>query len=82
MTKEPRRKPDGTITTVVREYYKAWHAVAAPIEKATNSKMFGFNPGFLFYRLDNRQSSWTMETPEAIIFSKALTELEQLKKDK
>jgi len=80
MIKQPRRKPDGTTTTSTRDYCKAWQAIARPIEKATNSKLFSFNPGFEFYRLDNRQSTWTLETTEAIIFAKALVELELYKR--
>lgn len=82
MTRQPLRKPDGTTTTSVREYFKAWKAIARPIEKATNSRLFAYNPGFSFYRLNSRQSTWDMEVPEATVFAKTLLELEQCKKEK
>lgn len=76
------RKIDGAVTTSAKEYAKSYRRVARPIEKATNSRVFAYDPGLSFFRLDNRQSVWDLDGKEAVIFANALLELEELKKEK
>jgi hypothetical protein len=67
--------PDGTFTTSADKYIKAWRKLAKPIEKATNSRAFGFDPGIAFERnghIDVRYQTWNLPTDIAILLSEAL----------
>lgn len=43
-----RRLPNQELTKNAREYSRAWKKLAKPIEIATNSRLYGFDPGFSF----------------------------------
>jgi len=43
-----RRLPNGELTRNAREYSRAWKQLAKPIELATNSKLYGYDPSFSF----------------------------------
>lgn len=50
------RKPNGEYTKDVVEMAEAWRKLAAPIEKATGWKLYGFNPDLAFTSPQTRQS--------------------------
>jgi len=75
MSKDYYRLPNGkNVEMSGEEYCDAWHTLAAPIEKATNSKLVGFNPGLAFQRNDEWSYTW-WEVPAdiAILLAAALT---------
>jgi len=46
--KNHHRLPNGELTRNAREYTSAWKKLAKPIELATNSKLYGYDPSFSF----------------------------------
>jgi hypothetical protein len=49
------RLPWGGETKSVREYQRAWRRLAAPIEKALEVTLYGYNPGLAF-DIDGRRT--------------------------
>jgi hypothetical protein len=54
-----RRLPNGELTRNAREYSRAWKQLAKPIEIATNSKLYAFDPNFGF--MSNEDHSITFD---------------------
>jgi hypothetical protein len=49
--------PNGEVTTDKDKYTKSWRKLAAPIEKATNSKCGAFDPGLLLFAIEKHDRS-------------------------
>lgn len=64
------RLPSGIETGSVEEYLSAWKELAAPIEKATGSRLAAFDPGFQFAL---GKLSWWLPVEVALAFKKALS---------
>jgi hypothetical protein len=63
--------PNGKTTISSKTYLTAWRKLYRPIEKATDSKCFGFDPGLSFVTEDGKYV-WGLGKYEAIRLSEAL----------
>jgi hypothetical protein len=66
------RMPDDSYTTSHEQYMEAWRKIGNVIADATNSRLFGFDPGLVFQRIGFR-TTWGMDTDIALKFYEALT---------
>ena len=69
--REHHRLPNGELTRNAREYSKAWHDLAKPIEQATKSRLHSYDPGLAFIYPDSGYT-FQLGTHEAKLLSKAL----------
>lgn len=53
------RLPNQELTKNAREYARAWKKLAKPIEIATNSRLYGYDPGFSF--VSNEDPNYTFD---------------------
>lgn len=69
------RLPDGHATTNVELYARAWKKLAAPIERALDVVLTGFDPSMAFRAFGGKglQSSIQLELWVALRLYKALT---------
>jgi len=58
--KNHRRLPNGELTRNAREYSTAWKKLAKPIEIATNSRLYAFDPNFDFVSNENPNYTFDM----------------------
>jgi hypothetical protein len=65
------RLPDGELTFNHATYSNAWQKLAEPIEKATGTKLTGFDPALSFATPDFKQS-FQLHLFEARLISEAL----------
>ena len=86
--RETFRLPDGKITVSIRRYVKAWKDVAKPIEKLTNSKLWGFDPDLALVQrvpantsVGYREISWHLDADKAILFGNLIREVEALQQE-
>lgn len=70
--KQQHRLPDGKLTTDFATYSDAWQKLAEPIEKATGTKLTGFDPALSFATPDFKQS-FQLGLFEATKLSEALS---------
>jgi hypothetical protein len=63
---------DGTWTKDTRKYLRSWRKVGRIIARATNSKLAGFDPGFLFVSKDAPSYSWGLSWHPALKLAEAL----------
>lgn len=63
------RLPDGTYVDMFQTYRRAWRKIARPIEKATNSKCYGYDPGLAFIVNSNRSFSFELGIYQAQAFA-------------
>jgi hypothetical protein len=68
------RLPDGSITFNYRRYSSAWKRISQPIEKATNSRLIGFNPGLSLVTKEKPPYFWELDWYAACLLAKALSE--------
>jgi hypothetical protein len=66
------RMPDGSYTKSAEERCDAWKAIAAPIEKMTDSILVAYDPGFSFRRNSN-ESWWDLPVDIAKMFIASLS---------
>jgi hypothetical protein len=86
--REVFRLPNGKTTVSVRRYIRAWRDVARPIERLTNSKLFGFDPDLSFMQQTPANTStgyrefyWRLDADKAILFGNLANEVEDLREE-
>ncbi len=67
------RLPGGGLTASSKEYHDAWNKIMEPIAKATNSRVYGYDPGVTFMTNNRAEQDWELPTNIAIVLSEALT---------
>lgn len=66
------RMPDGTVTTSAHQYGTAWRELGAIVEELfPGYVIYGFDPGIMFYRMDN------LSEPMLILSVSAIKSLEE-----
>jgi len=60
--KRQYRMPDGSITTDVNEYGKAWTEPGLLVAEALGMRLGGMDPGYLFHGIDWKGSSASIPT--------------------